>query len=194
MYFIGGLPKPGGYDTILVVVDRLARYAHFVALAHPYSAKEVAEVFLNGVVKLYNFPESIVSNTYRIFMSKFWIELFKLAGRGLKFSSAYHPQSDGQTEVVNKCLETYLRCMTGKKPRQWHKWLSLAELWYNTNYHESIKLTPFKGLYVRDPPPIIRGDVPATPIDEVSTMLKDINEMLRVMKEHLEQAQNHMKH
>jgi len=118
MDFIGGLPRAGGYDTILVVVDRLTKYAHFVALAHPFSAREVAELFLNGVVKLHGFPESIVSDCDRVFMSTFWTELFKLARTKLKFSSAYHPQSDGETEVVNRCLETFLRCMTGQKPRQ----------------------------------------------------------------------------
>jgi len=64
-------------------------------------------------------------------MSTFWSKLFKQAGTSLKMSSAYHPQTDGQTEVVNKCVETYLRCLTGTKPKQWPSWLSWAEFWYN---------------------------------------------------------------
>ena len=126
-------------------------------------------------------------------MSSFWTELFKLAGTKLKFSSAYHPQTDGQTEVVNRCLETYLRCMTGTKPRQWHRWISWDEYWYNTNYHEATKMTPFKAMYGRDPPLVIRGDVAAISVDEVAGMIQDRNEMLDILKDHLVHAQNWMK-
>jgi len=91
MDIIGELPKSEGMDTILVVVDRLTKYAHFIALAHPYNAKDVVELFLKKVVKLYGFSESIISDKDKIFMSSFWTELFKMAGTKLKFSYAYHP-------------------------------------------------------------------------------------------------------
>jgi len=126
-------------------------------------------------------------------MISFWIELFKLAGTKLKFCSAYHPQTNGQTKVVNRCLETYLRCMTSTKPRQWHRWISWAEYWYNTNYHEASKMKPFKAMYGRDPPPLIRGNVAAISVDEVAGIIQDRNEMLDILKDHLVQAQNQMK-
>ena len=118
MDFIRGLPKACGVDIILVVIDRLTKYAHCVAIAHPYTAKDVAVVFVKEIVRLHGFPSSIVTDKDRVFMSSFWMELFKPAGTRLKYSSAYHPQLDRQTEVVNRCLETYLRCFSGTKPKQ----------------------------------------------------------------------------
>ena len=101
-----------------------------MGLSHPYTAKEVAALFIRMVVKLHGFPTSIVSDQDRLFMSAFWFELFKKAGTKLKFSSAYHSQTDGQMEVVNKWLETCLRCFSGTKLKQWPKWLCWA-YWFN---------------------------------------------------------------
>ncbi|GJY25612.1 reverse transcriptase [Tanacetum coccineum] len=106
MDFIEKLPTSHGKSVILVVVDRLSKYAHFIPLAHPFTASQVAQVFLDQVYKLHGLPESIVK---------------------LKLSTAYHPQTDGQTEVVNRSLGCYLRCICGDKPKEWIKWLPLAE-------------------------------------------------------------------
>jgi transposase InsO family protein len=77
-------------------------------ISHPYSAHLIALAFLNSVYKLHGLPTAIVSNRDPVFTSNFWQNLFKLAGVQLRLSSAYHPQSDGQTERVNQCLETFL--------------------------------------------------------------------------------------
>jgi hypothetical protein len=100
MAFIEKLPKSEGYDTILVVVDRFSKYAHFMALKQPFTAAQVAQVLLDQVVKLHGLPKSIGSDRDRIFTSAFWTQLFKLLGTKLNLSTAYHPQTDGQSERV----------------------------------------------------------------------------------------------
>jgi len=138
----------------MVVVDRLTKYAHFIALSHPFTASAVAKVFLENIQKLHGTPKVIVSDRDPIFTSHFWKDLFSCLGTQLAHSSSYHPQSDGQTEVVNKCLEGYLCCFTSEKQSQWVDWLPLAEWWYNTSFHSSSKMSPFLALYGYHPPSI----------------------------------------
>lgn len=104
----------------------------------------------------------IVSDRDPKFTSNFWMGLFKTLGTQLAMSSAYHPQTDGQTEVVNKCVEGYLRCYVADKRKDWYKWLHLAKWWYNTSYHTSTKMTPFEALYGY-PPPSIKSYIPDYP-------------------------------
>jgi hypothetical protein len=125
--FVEGLPKVGSKSVILTVVDRLSKYAHFIPLAHPYTAETVARVFLAEIVRLHGIPTSIVSDRDPVFTSAFWQALFRATGSKLHMSSAFHPQSDGQTEAVNKTIGMYLRCMTGDRPRNWITWLPWAE-------------------------------------------------------------------
>jgi transposase InsO family protein len=107
MDFIEGLPSSGGSNCILVIVDLFSKYAHFLALKHPFSARSVAQSFLSQVYKLHSMPQAIVSDRDKVFTSHFWCELFQLAGVELRMSTAYHPQSDGQTEPFKQCVETF---------------------------------------------------------------------------------------
>ncbi|KAA0057268.1 Ty3/gypsy retrotransposon protein [Cucumis melo var. makuwa] len=193
MDFIEGLPKSHGWEVILVVVDRLSKYAHFLTLKHPYTAKTVAQVFVKEIVKLHGFPKSIVSNRDKIFLSHFWTEMFRLAGTKLNRSSSYHPQTDGQTEVVNKSVEAYLRYFCREKPREWSQWLHWAEYWYNTTYHGSIGISPFQAVYGRLPPPLIQYRDMETPNSTLDQQLRDRDIVLGTLKEHLRVAQERMK-
>jgi hypothetical protein len=98
MDFIEGLPKSQGKDVILVVVDKLTRYAHFIPLSHPYTVQSVAQALFDNVIKLHGPPAVIISDRDRIFTSNLWKQIFSSFKTELRFSSAYHPQSDGQTE------------------------------------------------------------------------------------------------
>jgi len=154
MDFIIGLPKFKGKSVIMVVVDRLTDYAHFCALSHPFKANIVATTFMETIQKLHGNPNIIVSDRDTIFTGNFWTRLFYFLGTQLAHNSSYHPQSDGKTEIVNKCLEGYLCCFVSDKQTQWVTWLSLVEWWYNTSFHATTKMTPFMALYGYHPPSI----------------------------------------
>ena len=101
MDFIEGLPTSHGKQVIFVVVDRLSKYAHFMPLSHPYTALNVAQAFMDNVYKLHGQSKSIVSDRDPVFTCNFWKGLFVPLNVGLLHSTAYHPQTDGQTEIVN---------------------------------------------------------------------------------------------
>ncbi|KAL9447417.1 hypothetical protein AB3S75_014979 [Citrus x aurantiifolia] len=193
MDFIERLPPSNGYTVIMVIIDRLTKYAHFVALKHPFTAITVAKAFVANVVRLYGIPTSIVSDRDKVFISSFWQALFQLQGTQLCMSSSYHPQSDGQTEVVNRTLEQYLRCFTGDQPRKWTEWIPWAEFSYNTFIHSSTKMTPFETVY-GFPPPSPLAYVPGTSrVQAVDEYLRDRDAILRELRHNLSVARDRMK-
>jgi hypothetical protein len=149
--FIEGLLNSDGANSILVVVDRLTKYAHFLPLHHPYTATSVSKLFVDQIVRLHGVPLTITSDRDKIFTSHFWKDLFKAMGTVLQYSTAYHPQTDGQSERVNQCLEQYLRCVVQDNPKRWRRWIPMAEFWYNTSFHTALGCSPFKALYKIEP-------------------------------------------
>jgi hypothetical protein len=193
MDFITGLPKSEGKSVIMVIVDRLTKYAHFCALSHPFKASTVATAFMETVQKLHGSPKIIVSDRDPIFTGHFWTELFSCLGTQLAHSSSYHPQSDGQTKIVNKCLEGYLRCFVSDKQAQWLKWLPLAEWWYNTSFHTATKMTPFMALYGYHPPSITSSLKEKSKVQAVEDHIENQQQVLQILKDNLTMAQNRMK-
>lgn len=186
--FITGLPKSSGFEVIMVVVDRLTKYAHFIPLKHSYSAASVAQLFMDNIYKLHGLPTDIVSDRDPVFTSKFWGELMEKIGVKLNMGTAYHPQTDGQTENVNQCLEQYLRGMVFDKQMKWKEYLTLAEWWYNSNWHSAIKSTPFEALYGYHPPQLALGSIPRSRVEAVNHFLRDMQASMYQLKLNLKKS------
>jgi hypothetical protein len=194
MDFVEGFPKVGGKSVILTVVDRFSKFAHFIPLGHPYTAASVAKAFFEEIVRLHGIPCSIVSDRDMVFTSLFWTELFRLAGVKLLLSSAFHPQTDGQSEVVNKVIVMYLRCLAGDRPKTWLQWLPWAEFCYNSSYQTAAKCTPFRIVYGRDPPTLLSYQPGTACVAAVDHQLLARDEFLKEIKNRLLQAQVTMMH
>jgi len=149
--FITKLPLAQGYDAILVVCDRFSKMAHFIATTEKTSAEGLAKLFRDHVWKLYGLPESIISDRGVQFAAGMMKELNNLLGIQMKLLTAYHPQTDGQTERVNQELEQYLRVFIDHRQEQWLDWLGTAEFVYNNKIHAATKTSPFKVNYGQDP-------------------------------------------
>jgi hypothetical protein len=157
MDFVLGLPRTQkGRYSIFVVADRFSKMAHFIPCHKSDDAAHVTELFFRDVVRLYGVPNTIVSDRDTKFLSYFWRCLWAKLGTKLLFSTTYHPQTDGQTEVVNRTLSTMLRAVLKKNLKMWEDCLPHIEFAYNRSLHSTTKLCPFE---------IVYGFVPRAPID-----------------------------
>ena len=159
MNFVLRFPRTTrGHDSILIVVDRFLKMVHFILCNKTNDVSHVSKLFFREVVKLYGLPSTIVSYRDVKFVSYFWKTLLKLFSTTLKFSFAFHPQTDGQTEVVNHSVGDMLRCLVGVKQGVWDLILSTAKFAYNNSVNRSTGKSPFQ---------IVNGYSPHTPIDLV---------------------------
>lgn len=178
---------------ILVVVDRFSKGIHLGMLPLSHKAHTVATFFMDLVGKIHGLPQSLVSDRDPLFVSQFWQELFRYNGTQLRMSSAYHPQSDGQTEIMNRVIEQYLRAFVHNKPRTWGKLLLWVEWCHNTAWNAAIGSTPYEITFGRKPfnfPDYLMG---SSKIDAVEDMSKEREETFRALRKKLLKAQGAMK-
>nr|GEX26120.1 putative nucleotidyltransferase, ribonuclease H [Tanacetum cinerariifolium] len=189
MDFVTGLPRTfKKNDAIWVVVDRLTKSAHFLPIQQGYSVSKLAEIFQQEIVRLHGTPTSIVSDQDLRFTSRFWKGLQNAWGTRLKFSTAFHPQTDGQTEHTIQTLEDMLRSCTLEWSGNWDGYLCLVEFAYNNSWHASIKGALFELLYGRKcRAPICWNEVGKRVI-EGPELVKVTNEKVAIAKEKLKEA------
>jgi transposase InsO family protein len=130
-----------------VIVDCLMKVVHFISVKTTYSGATLAELYMSKIMFLHEVPKKIMSDRGSQFTSKFWEKLHESMDTKLNFSSAYHPQTDGQTERTNQILEDMLRACVLKYGKSWDKSLPYTELSYNNIYQASIEMAPFEALY-----------------------------------------------
>jgi len=143
MDLITDLPLSEGADAILIVIDRLTKMAHLIPCTNDIGAKQFQEMFLREIFRLHGQPRDIITDRGSIFTSDLWKETTKKLGIERRLSTAFHSQTDGQTERMNSTLEQYLRACVNYQQDDWNELLQMAEFAYNNGYQESIKDTPF---------------------------------------------------
>ncbi|KAL4023235.1 hypothetical protein IC575_016986 [Cucumis melo] len=150
MDFLFGLPRTSsGHDGIWVIVDRLTKTARFIPIKATSTLDQLARLYIDKIVSQYEVPVSIVSDRDPRFTSKFWPSLQKAMGTGLKFSTSFHPQTDGQSERTIQTLEDMFRACVLQLKGSWDTHLPLMEFAYNNNYQSSIGMAPYEALYGR---------------------------------------------
>jgi hypothetical protein len=193
MDFIVKLPQtPRGYDTVFTVVDLLTKQVHFIPMKESSSARDVAALFFNNIVRHHGLPKAIVSDRDRRFVSQFWQTLFQSCGTELRMSTAYHPQSDGQTERMNRTLEEALRSYVGHDQTTWDDYLVPLEIAINSTQAGSTKMSPWyfnHGYHPRLPLDFSN----ATPVPAVNRFVQQLDRRLHYARQCIQSAKNQQK-
>jgi len=186
--FIAGIPTTANYeyDMIMVVVDRLSKYAHFIPCYTTCSAKDIAWLFYHNIIRLHGVPEAIISDRDVRFNSEFWKSLCKQLGTEIRLSTAFHPQADGQTERVNRILIELLRSMVDEAQSDWDDHLTSCEVAYNTSVHAGTQHSPY---YLN------HGEEMRKPIDFIAPSTShhtDTDSLLAKLHSSLDRAKQHL--
>ena len=191
MDFVVGLPKTlEGYDAVWVIVDRLTKSARFVPIKVTYSVERLAEIYIANVVCLHRVPKSIISDRDTRFTSHFWRYVQKVLGTQVKFSTAFHTQTDGQSERTIQILEDMLRSYVMDFGGSWNKKLALIEFSYNNSYQASLGMAPYEALYGRKcRSPVHWYETGHTTLDQTD-LTKGTTEAVQLIRQRLETAQS----
>jgi len=194
MDFIVGLPNtPQKHDSIWVIVVRLTKTTHFIPVHTTYNTKRYAEIYIERIICLHGIPKTTISDRCAQFEARFWEQLQESLSTKLIRSSAYHPQTDGQTERVNQILEDMLRACAIHYDKSWDKCLALAEFSYNNSYQASLQMAPFEALYGRRcQTPLCWSQVGERAIFGLDLVI-EAEEKVRVIQANLKAAQSRQK-
>jgi hypothetical protein len=193
MDFVMQLPKSRkGKDAMVVFVDRLTKMTHFEAIKTTATASEVAAVFINTVFRHHGLPTRIVSDRDTRFTSMFWKHVMQTLNVQLAMSTAFHPQTDGQTERANRTIEDMIRIYTSKQQDDWDELLPLLEFAYNNSVNQSTKMSPFyldRGLHPKTPDVLNHNQI----LDDINPSAEDflmrITNNIRMAQDALQDAQ-----
>ena len=193
MDFITGLPRSKRYDSIFVVVDLLTEMAHLIPVHKDPSARDIAHVFMKGIFLYHGLPRRIISDRDSKFTSNFWRAIFEATGAQLSFSTAYHPQSDGQTERVNQVVEDIMRAYCMREPTKWTRYLYLVEFAYNASHQRSIGMSPFKALYGQECLTPLKWIDPMLKVQASKEMLDEMQQQTDLIRFEIQAAQDRQK-
>ena len=185
MDFIRDLSESDGYDTILVVIDRLTKMSDFISCRKDLDARQFARLFMQHIVRLHRIPRDIITDRGSLFTSELWKQITEKLGIERRLSTAFHPQTDSQTERTNAILEKYLRAYVNYQQDNWNELLPLAEFAYNNGYQETIKTTPFYANYGRNPEHQLINHL----MTEKETSAKDMESLHQTLREEMTTAQ-----
>ena len=195
MDFITGLPpsKSCGqvYDAILVIVDRFTKIARYVPVRKTIDAPELADTLIKAWVKDFGLPDSIVSDRGSVFTAKFWSSLCYYLKIKRRLSTAFHPQTDGQTERQNQTLEQYLRAFTNYQQDDWADLLPLAEFAYNNSHHASLGTSPFYALMGLHPSFSTTQEEPLVDTPAAAERVRILTDLRTALTTNLEEARTH---
>jgi transposase InsO family protein len=178
------------YDSIFVVVDRFTKAAEFVPFRHSYTAEQLARVFLDRIIRHHGIPESIISDRDKLFTSNYWTTMLAAIGTKKKLSTAYHPQTDGQTERVNQTMETYLRIYCNQQQDNWVSLLPMAQIAYNNKLSEATGVTPFFANHGRHPNLFTRSLDSNIQTDSAISSVQKLKEVHQKSLENIAKAQS----
>ncbi|MBW0514952.1 hypothetical protein O181_054667 [Austropuccinia psidii MF-1] len=179
MDFITQLPLSNNFDSISVVVDRFSKMAIFIPTYGTITALDLAQILISHVFSKHGLPLSIVSDRGSLFVSSFWTQLCQQLKISRDLSSAFHFETDGQTEMLNQILEQYLQMYFSYHQDDWHTWIPLAEFAYNNAEHFSTKQSPFFTIYGRNP---IFDQIHVSqdsPVGKLSTKLQSVQKFFK---------------